>query len=273
MKKAQEGDLDVELSSHKSDEIGSLIKNFDEMIRKLREANHKVEELYNEQIVKAGHLASIGELAAGLAHEIKNPIAGMKGALEIIIQRTDESDPKKEIFTEMLLQIEKINQVIQDLLIYAKPKDMKMGQVDPNDCIQNAIKLANPHINSKDIRFHFRSLGNKKLAHIDCNKIQEVLTNLILNSIASIDKEVKISIELQEKNQNELEIIFSDTGKGIKKEHLSQVFHPFFTTKKRGTGLGLSICKNIIEAHSGTIEVTSVENEGTTFFIRLPVLE
>lgn len=273
MKKVQEGDLEVELSSYKSDEIGSLTKNFDEMIRKLKDANHKVEELYNERIVKAGHLASIGELAAGLAHEIKNPIAGMKGALEIFNQRTDESDPKKEIFTEMLLQIEKINHVIQDLLIYAKPKEMKISQVDPNECMHNAIKLAKPHINSKDIRFHFHPLENKRLAHIDCDKIQEVLLNLILNSIASIFRKGKIAVELQEKNKNELEIIFSDNGKGIKKEHLSQVFHPFFTTKKRGTGLGLSICKNIIEAHNGSIEVTSVENEGTIFYIRLPVLE
>lgn len=272
MKKAQEGDLDVELSTHKSDEIGSLIKNFDEMIRKLKEANHKVEELYNEQMVKAGHLASIGELAAGLAHEIKNPIAGMKGALEIFNQRTDESDPRKEIFIEMLLQIEKINQVIQDLLIYAKPKDMKIDQVDPNDCMQNAIKLAKPHINSKHIRFHFHPLENERLARIDCNKIQEVLLNLTLNSIASIDKTGEISIELQEKNRNELEITFTDSGKGIKKEHLSQVFQPFFTTKRRGTGLGLSICKKIIEAHNGSMEVTSIENEGTTFYIRLPVL-
>ncbi len=273
MKKVQEGDLDVPFSSCKSDEIGSLTKSFDEMTKRLKEANHKVEELYNEQIVKAGHLASIGELAAGLAHEIKNPIAGMKGALEIFNQRTDESDPKKEIFTEMLLQIEKINRVIQDLLIYAKPKEMKISQVDPNECIRNAIKLANPHINSKDIRFHFHPLENERLAQIDCHKIQEVLLNLILNSIASIGREGKIAIKLQEKNKNELEIIFSDNGKGIKKEHLSQVFHPFFTTKKRGTGLGLSICKNIIEAHNGSIEVTSVENAGTTFTIRLPVLE
>ena len=108
---------------------------------------------------------------------------------------------------------------------------------------------------------------------MDCNKIQEVLLNLILNSIASIEKAGEISIELQEKNRNELEIIFTDKGKGIKKEHLSQIFQPFFTTKRSGTGLGLSICKNIIEAHNGSIEVTSVENEGTTFYIRLPVLK
>lgn len=272
MKKVEAGNLDFEFSSSKSDEIGSLTKSFDEMAKKLYEANKKVEELFNKQITKAGHLASLGELAAGLAHEIKNPIAGMKGALEIIDQRTDEADPKKEIFTEMLLQVEKINHVVEDLLSYAKPKEMKISLIDPNNCIQNAIKLAKPHINNKDIHFHFHPLKNEKLAYIDCNKIQEVLLNLLLNSISSIDKKGEISIELKEKNEKELEIIFSDSGRGIKQEHLPQIFHPFFTTKKRGTGLGLSICKNIIDAHYGSIGVESKENKGTTFLIRMPVL-
>lgn len=272
MKEVQEGNLDVEFSPSKSDEIGSLTKSFDEMTKKLKEANKKVEELFNRQIVRAGHLASIGELAANLAHEIKNPIAGMKGALEIINQRTEEADPKKEIFTEMLLQIEKINHVIQDLLSYAKPKEMKISPVDPNECIQSAIKLAKSHRNSKDIHFHFSPLKEKRTAQMDCNKIQEVLLNLLLNSISSIDRHGKISIELREHNEKELEILFSDTGKGIKQEHLPQVFRPFFTTKKRGTGLGLSICKNIVDAHNGSIDVESTENKGTTFLIRLPVL-
>jgi signal transduction histidine kinase len=149
---------------------------------------------------------------------------------------------------------------------------MKMDQVNPNECMQDAIKLAKPHINSKNIRFAFHSLDKERLAYIDGNKVQEVLLNLILNSIASIEKEGKISIELQEKYENELRIILTDNGKGIKKEYLSQVFNPFFTTKKSGTGLGLSICKKIIEAHNGSIEVTSTESEGTTFAIRLPVL-
>ncbi|TET68579.1 MAG: sensor histidine kinase, partial [Candidatus Aminicenantes bacterium] len=103
MKRVQEGDLDIQFSPLKNDEIGSLAKNFNRMVTDLKKANQKIEELFSKQMEKAEHLASIGELAAGLAHEIKNPIAGMKGALEIINQQTDISDPKKEIFTEMLL--------------------------------------------------------------------------------------------------------------------------------------------------------------------------
>ena len=273
MKKVQEGNLDIKFTPSKNDEIGSLTQSFNIMIRKLKEANHKIEELFNKQMEKAEHLASIGELAAGLAHEIKNPIAGMKGALEIINQKTDASDFKKEIFTEMLLQIEKINNIIQDLLSYAKPKEINVSLIDPNECIKNAIKLAKPHIDNKNIHFHFKGSENGPLACIDSDKIQEVMLNMMLNSISAIQKKGNITIELYEKQKKELEIIFSDDGIGIKEEYLPQIFNPFFTTKRRGTGLGLSISKKIIEAHKGSIEVKSAEKKGTTFFIRLPVLQ
>ena len=272
MRRVQEGDLDIQFSHLKNDEIGSLAKNFNRMVTDLKKANQKIEELFSKQMEKAEHLASIGELAAGLAHEIKNPIAGMKGALEIINQQTDISDPKKEIFTEMLLQIDKINNVILDLLSYARPKEMNKRVVDPNEAINNAIKFAKTQISDKKIDIHFKSLENGTLALIDTDKIQEVMLNLIVNSISAVDNKGNISIELHQKNQRELEILFSDDGTGIKKEHLSQIFNPFFTTKNRGTGLGLSICKKIIESHKGSIEVESKAKEGTTFSIRLPVL-
>jgi signal transduction histidine kinase len=273
MKKVQEGDLNIQLSSLKNDEIGSLAQSFSIMVKKLKEANHKIEELFNKQMEKAEHLASIGELAAGLAHEIRNPIAGMKGALEIINEKTDETDQKKEIFTEILLQIEKINNIIQDLLSYAKPKEMSVNLFDPNECVKNAMKLAAPQISDKDIHFHFKGLENGTPAYIDADKIQEVILNLMLNSISAINKKGHITIDLRERNKRGLEIILADNGKGIKKEILSQIFNPFFTTKKRGTGLGLSICKKIIMAHKGSIEVKSQERKGTTFTIRLPVFQ
>ena len=272
MKTVQEGDLSIHFPVVKHDEIGSLAESFNAMVKKLREANQKIEHLHNQQMEKAEHLASIGELAAGLAHEIKNPIAGMKGALEIISQKTDPSDPKKEIFNEILLQIEKIHNVIQDLLSYARPKEMSFSLVNPNECIENAIKLAKPQKNSKDIIFHFEGLHNNTLACIDADKIQELMLNLMLNSISAIEKKGQIDIKLLERNKKELEILLKDNGRGIKRDQLSQIFNPFFTTKSRGTGLGLSICKKIAAAHQGSLQVKSKEGKGTTFLIRLPVL-
>ena len=172
----------------------------------------------------------------------------------------------------MILQIDKINNIIHDLLSYARPKEMNKRIVDPNEAIYNAIKFARTQISDKEIDIQFKSLTNGTLALIDADKIQEVLLNLIVNSISAINDKGRISIELHDKNQKELEILFADDGMGIKEEHLSQIFNPFFTTKNRGTGLGLSICKKIVEAHDGSIEVSSKSKEGTTFSIRLPVL-
>jgi len=272
MKDVQDGNLNIQFPTARNDEIGSLAKSFNVMIRKLKEANNKIETMYNQQIEKAEHLATVGELAAGLAHEIKNPMAGMKGALEIINQETNPADPKKEIFTEMLFQVEKINKVIHDLLSYARPKKMSFSHTNLNECIENALKLAKSQMNSKDISIYFKGLDNHNIVSIDSDRIQEVMLNLMLNSVSAIGEEGKISIDINKENNKELEIKFTDDGMGIKEEHLSQIFNPFFTTKSRGTGLGLSICKRIIEAHNGSIKVESNEGQGTTFFIRLPVI-
>ncbi len=273
METVQEGNLNIQLPTEKNDEIGKLTQSFNRMTRKLKEANNKIEKLYNTQMEKAGHLASIGELAAGLAHEIRNPVAGIKGALEIIHQKTETSDPKIEIFEEMLLQIEKIHNVILDLLSYARPREMNMSFINPNTPIENAINLAKTQTNKKDIYFDFKGLENGTRFLMDPNKIQEVMLNMMLNSISAIRKKGKITVELRNDQNNNLKIIFSDDGKGIKKGNMPYIFEPFFTTKKRGTGLGLSICKKIIEAHKGAIKVQSKENEGTTFYIQLPLLK
>jgi signal transduction histidine kinase len=144
--------------------------------------------------------------------------------------------------------------------------------VNPNECIQNAIKLAQSQTQDKDIQINFKGIENDIRVHCDENKIQEVILNLLINSISAIKEKGEISVTLDKSKDKEIKFIIQDNGKGIKKEHLSQVFNPFFTTRKKGTGLGLSICKRIIDAHKGSIQVESREGEGegTVFTIRLP---
>jgi signal transduction histidine kinase len=272
MKKIQGGNLSVHLQPKKNDDIGDLTKSFNIMVANLKRANAEIEELHSREIERAGHLASMGELAAGLAHEIKNPIAGIKGALEVINQRTDPSTPEKEIFTEILQQTDRIYNIVQDLLSYARPREFDLKPSDPSACIQRAINLAQSQTQDKDIQFHFEQ--SKDEVHVPCdeNKIQEVILNLLINSIAAIREKGKIAIGQNQKNDRWLEITIEDDGKGIKDEHITQVFNPFFTTRRRGTGLGLSICKKIIEAHKGTIDVQSALGKGTVFTIRLPLI-
>jgi signal transduction histidine kinase len=271
MKKVQDGDLTVRLNPQKNDEIGSLTASFNLMVEKLKEANRKIEALYNQRIERAEHLAAFGELAAGLAHEVKNPLSGMKGALEIISQNAIVTDPQREIFQEMLVQIDKIINVIQDFLSYARPKPPHFSRVAPSLFVENAVRLAKTQLHGKDIRFHFHPLKQDVRICLDADRLQEVILNLLLNSISAIDKEGNILIFLKVVAKRALFIFLADEGCGIKESQLSQIFNPFFSTKKEGTGLGLSICKKTIDAHGGTISVRSREGKGTTFTIRLPL--
>ncbi len=270
MKKVRKGDLDVAAKPRNDDEIGELTRSFNLMVGDLKEARHKIKQLHEQEMEKAGHLASVGELAAGLAHEIKNPIAGINSSLEIICQKTPEGVPEKEIFREILKQTDRIHMIIQDLLSYAKPKPLSREQVNINQVIQRALKLAESQTKDKDIALNFNPLPGESVFMLDENKIQEVILNLLLNSIAAIEDTGVISITLSRKKEKLL-ISIADNGRGIQQEHADKVFSPFFTTRRKGTGLGLSICKKIVEEHEGDIKVKSRFGKGTEFIISLPV--
>jgi signal transduction histidine kinase len=271
MSLVQGGDLEPRIEPPKKDEFGDLAHSFNAMVGRLQEANQEIEALHSRQMERAGHLASLGELAAGLAHEIKNPIAGIKGSLEIIKDRTPPSDPQREIFGEILTQTERIHHIIQDLLDYAKPKELAIQPVNPNICVQEAIQLAGPQVQDKDIRIEFSRLDRDIVARCDSEKIKGVILNLLINGIAAIEKAGEISVALSLMPENTLEVNITDNGRGIKPEFQGKIFQPFFTTRKKGTGLGLSICKQIVEAHNGTLTVVSAPGEGSTFTIRLPL--
>jgi two-component system sensor histidine kinase HydH len=146
-----------------------------------------------------------------------------------------------------------------------------MWPVNPNACVQEAIHMAAAQTQDKDIRFGFSGLDKEITVLCDADKLQEVILNLLINGLASIDKSGEINIGLELKEEDILEICISDTGSGIRAEHLDKIFQPFFTTRKQGTGLGLSICKQIIEAHKGHISVESTIGKGTAFTLSLPL--
>jgi signal transduction histidine kinase len=271
MKRVQDGDLDVRLAPLKSDEIGSLTASFNAMVEKLKAANLEIEALYNQRIDRAEHLAAFGELAAGLAHDVKNPLSGMKGALEIISQNAAAADPHKEIFQEMLVQIDKVINVIQDFLSYARPKPPRFSRTVPSLFVENAIRLAKTQLSGKDIRFHFHPVRPEVPVCLDADRLQDVILNLLINSISAIDAQGNIFVMARTLPGRALFLFVVDDGGGIKASQLAQIFHPFFSTKKDGTGLGLSICKKTVEGHRGTISVRSREGKGTTFIIRLPL--
>jgi signal transduction histidine kinase len=272
MRLVKEGDLSPRLSVARKDEFGALADSFNAMATRLEENGREIDRQHGLQMEKAGHLASLGELAAGLAHEIRNPIAGIKGAAELIAEQSPSDDPRKEIFYEIRNQADRIFTIIQNLLHFARPRELARRRENPNASIQGAILMAEHQTGGKNIRFRFHPLDESVSTDLDSDKIQEVVLNLLLNGIAAIDKSGEISVKMEVRGRD-MDIRVEDTGKGIAPEHLPLVFNPFFTTRKTGTGLGLSLCRQIVQAHGGTIMVESEPGRGSVFTVRLPIGE
>lgn len=273
---ARRGKLDVSVSfADRQDEIGELGRDFNEMVRQLRESCQQCESLYEIQMTQAQHLATMGELAAGLAHEIKNPLAGIAGAIEIISQDLPPSSPHREVMKEVQAEMLRIKKVLADLLSYTRPKPPHFSLGDLNAAITSAIHLASQQT-SKKVEFLFDSDQDLPAVAHDADQMRQVLLNLLVNSLQAIEESGRITVEAHAIDRRdgrpaEVQISITDTGRGIPPERLGQIFKPFFTTKGQGTGLGLSLSKRIIEQHSGRIDVESKLGQGTKFTIRLPL--
>lgn len=269
MKEVERGDLNIKIDVKGKDEIATLAKGFNGMVEKLKRSIMERERAHSEDLRKAEHLATIGELAAGLAHEIKNPLTGIKGAIEVILE--EEKGKNREILSEILNQINRTSDVIQNFLSYARPKEPVFTLTSIQKIIEDSITISKYYALGKNIDIESICPSNIKNVYLDPDQIQEVLVNLLINSIDSIERKGKIEIRACPREDG-LEIRIRDNGKGINDEILPFIFKPFFTTKPKGSGLGLSISKRLIENHKGNITIESKEGSGTVVRVFLPYL-
>jgi signal transduction histidine kinase len=267
----REGDFTVRASfASRNDELGDLGRDFNEMVRQLRESREAIEQAHRTQMSRAEHLATLGELAAGLAHEIRNPLAGIAGVLDLIGGDLPPSSASREVWKDVQQEIRQIQKILNELLDYARPKPPHIAPADLNATAEHAASLARQQVLSQPIEIRFLPAeGLPPVAH-DTGQMHQVLLNLLLNAIQSIAGAG--SVELAVEREKETAIIrVSDTGRGIDAEHLANIFRPFFTTKGQGTGLGLSLAQRIVEAHGGRIEASSTPGQGSQFTVRLPL--
>jgi signal transduction histidine kinase len=268
--RVREGDLNVSLSfANRNDDIGDLARDFNEMVRQLRESREEIQRLYRTQMSRAEHLATLGELATGLAHEIRNPLAGIAGVMDIIGRDLPETSPAREVLSEVRQQILQIKRILSDLLETARPKVPDFRPADLNATAERAVALARQQITSQPIEIKFTKHHDLPLVEHDAGQIQQVLVNLLLNAIQAINDAGNIRVRVGSED-GFATISISDTGRGIPPEHLANIFRPFFTTKKKGTGLGLSLVSRIGEGHGGRVEVSSTPGEGSQFTVWLP---
>jgi signal transduction histidine kinase len=266
-----EGDLKASVSfAKRNDEIGDLGRNFNRMVQQLRESREEIEHLHRTQMSRAEHFATLGELATGLAHEIRNPLAGIAGVIEIVGRDLPAASPATAVVKEVRREIAQINRILTDLLETARPRPPQMRSTDLNTTVEHAVMLARQQVRSRPIKIEFTPEPSLPEVEHDSDQIHQVLLNLLLNAEQAIEGPglVRVSVLKQEDGAV---IAVSDTGRGIPAEHLPNIFRPFFTTKGHGTGLGLSLARRIIEEHRGQIDVASGPGKGTTFSVRLPV--
>jgi signal transduction histidine kinase len=265
------GELDAEVKfANRNDEIGDLGRNFNQMVRQLREGRDEIQRLHQTQMSRAEHLATMGELAAGLAHEIRNPLAGIAGVIEIIGRDLPASSPARAVVKEVRQEVLQINRIVSDLLECARPKPPETRLSDINATVEHAVMFSRQQALSKSIDIEFRHQSVPLEVEHDSNQVNQVLLNLLLNSIQSIDHRGKITVTV-ERHDGVATIAVTDTGRGIAPEHLPHIFRPFYTTKGNGTGLGLSLARRIVEEHGGRIEVISTVGHGSTFTVFLPL--
>jgi signal transduction histidine kinase len=272
MERVGDGDLSASVEfAKRNDEIGDLGRNFNLMVQQLRESRDEIELLHRTQMSRAEHFATLGELATGLAHEIRNPLAGIAGVIEIVGRDLPVSSPAKAVVKDVREEIAQINRILTDLLGTARPRPSEMRLSDLNTTVEHAVMLARQQVLSKPIKIEFTPFEDLPEVDHDSDQMHQVLLNLLLNSVQAIEGPGLVRVAVFARNDGQDAVVtVSDTGRGIPSEDLPNIFRPFFTTKGNGTGLGLSLARRIVEEHHGRIEVESASGKGTTFSVTLP---
>ncbi|MEM3576872.1 MAG: PAS domain S-box protein [Candidatus Bathyarchaeia archaeon] len=269
------------VSSSGKIEVMGIVRDITErkqMQKKLEEYTQHLEELVEqrtkalkeaqEQLIRAERLAAIGQVAAMVGHDLRNPLTGINSAVYYLKNKLATRADKKLMDMLKLIEesVEHANSIIADLMEYSREIKLELTETTPKALAQEALSIV--HIPDK-IQVANLTQDSPKM-EVDTEKMKRVLVNIIKNAVDAMPNGGKLTIASKEVDGN-VEISFADTGKGMTKEVMDKIWTPFFTTKSRGMGLGLPICKRIVEAHGGKISVKSAVNEGTTFTVTVPI--
>jgi signal transduction histidine kinase len=223
-------------------------------------------------VERSERLAAVGELSASIAHEVRNPLAGMKGALQVLRKDIVLDASKKEIMDELLAQIARLENLVRDLLTFARPNPLSLQPVDLHSVLDRTLRLLQDGIEGSGITVRRTYGPNSDPIEADPLQMEQVFLNLIGNAMQAMSKGGVLDVTTRF-TKDKVQLQFGDTGNGIAPADLPRIFQPFHTTKHRGSGLGLSIVKKIVEAHGGTVSVESKLGDGTTACVTLPRTE
>jgi len=267
-RKLKAGDLDHRVPEL-THEFGELADAFNEMAASLKEQMHEMQ--------RTEQLAVVGELAAGLGHEIKNPLAGIKVAMDVLGTEAYLSDEDREVVKRVSHEITRLEVLMRSFLDFARPAKPRFESVSINTVINTTLALySGRHRRAGDLSPPIevqKELSSLPRTAADSIQLQQVFLNLVINAVEVMPDGGTLTVRssLEQASGDVIVVTVGDTGKGIAPEHLDSIFQPFFTTKPKGTGLGLPTCRQLVEQHGGTITVTENPGGGTVFSVRLPV--
>ena len=292
--KIAEGDLSIEIASKSKDEIGQLAQSFNHMLVRLKQARQELEDYgrvleekveertqqlskMQDHLIQSEKMASMGQLAASISHEVNNPLSGVLIYNQLIAKKISREDWDKEVILDYLSKMEyelfRSTKLIRSLLDFAVQTEPKIKEVNVNEVLNRALELG-IHAGSKENTRVEKDLQSLPTFMEDPDQLEQVFMNLIMNALQAMPTGGKLTLRTFMENR-ELKIAVQDTGCGIPPENLSKIFTPFFSTKKevKGVGLGLSVAYGIIQGLKGRIEVESKVGEGTTFTVCLPITQ
>jgi two-component system, NtrC family, sensor kinase len=254
------------------DELGTLTRSFNRMVRNLRDTRN--------ELVRSEKLISLGRLSAGVAHEIRNPLNAMKGAI-VHMKRRRTDDPLIQEYTQLILEeISRLNLFVTDFLYLARQAAPNPVPTDINEIVKNVFTLFEKRLGEKPIKVAMRLDPSLPLLKADPNQMEQVIVNILINAMDAVSDGGSIEVSTTMKrndheagSQATVLITIEDDGVGIPERDLQSVFDPFFSNKEGGTGLGLPISLGIVESHGGLLKIKSREGEGTTVIIELPIDE
>jgi signal transduction histidine kinase len=269
------GDFDVHVEVTTSDEIGALGQSFNQMADRLRQREEELNATH-AQLVQSEKLAAFGQLGAGIAHEVKNPLAGILGCVELMLE---EVSAESQIETDLRLvekETKRCKTIIDNLMRFARQEESVKSPTDINQVVADAIAIVRHQLEIHRVRLEHELDPHLPPVNANANQLEQVFINFMVNAQQAMETtggRMRITSCLG--SSGSVELRFTDTGPGIREEHRKRLFEPFFTTKAvgKGTGLGLSVSYGIIKDHRGEITVESEIGKGTTFVVQLPVLD
>jgi two-component system NtrC family sensor kinase len=276
MSRVADGDLNYRVRIESADELGKLAGAFNQTVRAVKERDLKLREMTDNRLTQVEKQISIGRLAAGVAHEINNPLTAILTLSSLWLKKMPNDDPRRGDLEIVVNETSRCREIVRSLLDFARERPMEKHRVSINAIVRETLLLAKKYEAMTNVKTELKTSGVPLSVNADAKLLQQVFMNLLLNAAEATERGGSVRVETDEDSSGHFaQVKVVDSGKGIREEDINRVFEPFFTTKGagKGTGLGLSVSLGIIQKHDGTIEIESAEGKGTTVTVLLPRAE